>query len=108
MRVDGLDAIDIDDDLPVEQSSPSRIIRLGLAHARTELGLLNDTAANRMVVSDCVRKYMKNVGMRPTHISMQFPTVVELYFLRSSRDEELRLMRRSAGYQRYRRTGVGA
>ncbi len=107
LRVQSLDLVEEEDEesVPLNKSDPNRITRMAVAHMRTELGLLNDTQANRMVASEVVRKYMKNHGMRPSHIAHQFPTAVEVYFLRSSRDEELRMMRRSAGYRKYQRTG---
>jgi hypothetical protein len=107
LRTETLDFVECEDEdhTPLDKSHSGRIIRLAVAHMRTELGLLNDTTANRMVASEVVRKYMKNHGMRPSHISYQFPTAVEAYFLRSSRDEQLRMMRQSAAYRRYQRTG---
>jgi len=99
-----LDYEENDPDAPLETGNRSQITIRAVAHARTELGLLGDSLANRLVVSDVVRKFMKNHGMRPTHISAMFQLAVEVYFLRSTGDEELRLMRNSRGYQKYRRT----
>jgi len=103
-RVATLDVDDDEDTTPLPQAGRLRVVRAAVSHARTELGLLGDTAANRMVVSSIVRKFMKEHGMRPSHISSQFQLAVDMYFLRSTGDEELRLIRNSRGYQKYRRT----
>lgn len=105
-RVTTLDYEDDDDQTPLPQAGRQRIVRAAVAYARAELGLLGDTGANRMVVSNVIRKFMKEHGMRPSHISHSFMLAVDMYFLRSTGDEELRLMRRSAGYQKYRRTAA--
>jgi hypothetical protein len=83
----------------------SAIVRLAVAHLRTELGCLTDSSANRMVVSDVVRRFMKNHGMRPTHISYYFAICVDVYSLQSTADEQLTLIRKSAAYRKLRRTG---
>ena len=102
-RFNALDVID-EDDTPVDGKDVTRLVRIAVAHARVELGLLSNTPANVMVVSDVIRKFMKNHGLRPTHISAHFPTAVRVYFLRSSMDDELHNMCRSAAYQKYART----
>jgi len=83
-----------------------KIIRHCIAHLRTELGLLSHTPANIKVVSDMSRKYLKERGLRPTHISRLFPEATELYFLASPEDRELQAARNSR-YARTWRRGAG-
>jgi len=95
-----------DDDEDVAANAVSnqpRFIRMTIAHMRTELGLLADNAANRMVASKVARDYMKNHGVRPSHISQQFPLAVQFYFIRSSQDELLVRVGQSRGYKKYQR-----
>lgn len=103
-RSEYLDQVEDDDSFGVVVSS-TRIARLAVAHARTELGLLTDNPANRLVVSDVVRRYLKERGLRPTHISQHFPVCVEVYFMRSSHDEFVRKVRDSTFARRVRRRG---
>lgn len=88
-----------DDEFPdlavVDRFTGTRIARMAVAHARTELGLLTPSGANRKVVSDVVRKYMKNRNMRPSHISKYFMTAVELYFFASEDDKSLERVRKT-------------
>lgn len=79
----------------IDRTTGTRIARMAVAHARTELGLLSPSAANRKVVSDVVRKYMKNHNMRPSHISKYFMIAVELYFFASKEDKALERMRKT-------------
>ncbi len=82
------------------------IIRHCIAHLRTELGLLSHSPANVKVVSDVARRYLKDRGLRPSHISRLFPEAVEMYFLASPEDREL-LGARNSRYARAWRRGAG-
>jgi hypothetical protein len=94
-----------DDDEDVAKATPSRLIRITVDHVRCEVGLLDDNKANRIVVGDVVRKFMKNRGVRPSHISRQYPYAVEGYFLHSAEDLLLSEARRSSFATRWRRSG---
>lgn len=86
--------------------SVAHIVRLTVAHLRTEHGLLSDSAANRLVISHATRRYMKEHGLRPSHISTHFPIAVEVYMMRSSADEQLDKIRESHRGRRLRRLGA--
>jgi hypothetical protein len=73
-----------------------------------EMGCLVDNRANRMVVSDVVRRFMKNHGVRPSHIASQFPVAVEMYFLVSPVDIHMDQIRKSSFASKHRRTGIVA
>jgi hypothetical protein len=79
---------DEDDDLQVQTPQMPRIVRLTVAHLRSELGCLSDNAANRKVVSHAARKFMADRGMRPTHISRFFNYAILAYFM-DSKDDRL-------------------
>jgi len=101
------DAFTMEDDDAVDPKTigKQRITRLAVAHARTQLGLLSDTEANRRVVSETVRKFMREHGMRPTHISAWFSQAVEVYFLMSVDDRELSELRDTKFFRAWRRPG---
>lgn len=107
LRVSALDTVDESDD-PLVATNTTRIIHLAVAHARSELGLLTYSAANVLVVSDTIRKFLRGHGLRPSHISMHFNTAVKVYFLRSTYDQELELMSNSRMYKKYLRTNRSA
>lgn len=100
-----VDRDDEDDDCVVSTSGSSRITRITVDYVRCEVGLLSDTKANRIVVSELVRKFLKNRGVRPSHISRLFLTIVEAYFLMSPDDLLVIEMRRTSFAGKWRRGG---
>jgi hypothetical protein len=84
-----------DDDDKQATETTKRLVRLTVAHCRVRLGLLSNSTANRKVVSEVVRAYMIERGVRPTHISRHFPKAVEAYFLANDDDIELSSLRRT-------------
>lgn len=44
-------------------------------------GKLSDSPANRLMISDTIRKFLKDSGVRPTHILQITPIVIELCFI---------------------------
>jgi len=96
---------DADETADVAKSTPSRILRIAVDYIRSEFGLMADTKANRLVVSDVVRKFLKTRGLRPSHISRQFPLIVEAYFLNSLDDLLLIEMRNTAFVRQHKRGG---
>lgn len=93
-------------DIDFAQGSRSKIVRATICHLRTEIGLISDTKANRLIVSDRARAYMKTKGMRPTHISKFFQHAVDFYFLMTEDDRELMLVRKTREVARWRRGNV--
>jgi len=104
LREGHLDEMEDDDSINGIVSN-TKVVRLAVAHMRTELGLLSDTPANRLVASDVARRFLKERGLRPTHISQHFTVCVEVYFMRSSNDEWLRKVRESTYARQWRRLG---
>jgi len=99
---------DSDENADVAKSTPSRIIRIAVDYVRCEFGLMSDSKANRLVVSDVVRKFLKTRGLRPSHIARQFPLIVEAYFLNSPDDLLLVEMRKTTFVREHRRGGEAA
>jgi len=95
-----------DDEASLAGLRPSRITRIAVAFLRSELGGLTDTTANRIVVSDKLRKFMLDRNMRRSDISRVFPQVVEMYFIKSPEDISAMEMRRSAFARKYGRRGA--
>lgn len=90
-------------DIDFLQASRPKIVRATICHLRMEIGLIPDTRANRLVISDRARAYMKTKGMRPTHISKYFQHAVDFYFLMTQDDLELSLVRKTREVARWKR-----
>lgn len=54
--------------------------------AKGEFGLLERSEANRLMVRKFVRDYMREHGVRPTHIGMHVDLVVAMFFIPSHID----------------------
>lgn len=52
--------------------------------ANQKHGILEDSVANRLMVSDTIRKYLVKSGVRPSHILHIAPIAEELYFIPSA------------------------
>nr|UUW21097.1 MAG: p33 protein [Sanya tombus-like virus 4] len=74
---------------------PSGIVAEAVAHCHAIVGALGDNKANRLVVSDVVRRFMREHGMRPTHILERYPMAVEAYFMASPSEMMASKARRS-------------
>jgi hypothetical protein len=98
---------DDDDGADLAKCSKSRLIRISVDQARCDVGILSDNKANRIVVGEVIRKFMKNRGVRPSHISRQYPLAVEAYFLNSETDAIVAGIRDTAHYQMWGRRGGG-
>lgn len=94
-----------DDGVDLAKCSMSRLIRISVDQARCDVGLLSDNKANRIVVGEVIRKFMKNRGVRPSHISRQYPLAVEAYFLNSETDALVAGIRDTTLYQMWGRRG---
>lgn len=100
-----LEGSDGEETIEEAKNNPVRIARLTVAFLRAEHGLLRDNVANRMVISTAARRYMKERGMRPTHISQFFQVAVDAYMMDSVNDEWLRKVRSSRRGRQLRRLG---
>jgi len=105
MRNDYLEVDEMDDGISPNDSG-IRIVRLTVAHLRAELGLLTDNTANRLVVSHAARRFMKEHGLRPTHVAKYFTFAIEAYMMRSVSDEWLDNVRESRRGRQLRRLGA--
>jgi hypothetical protein len=65
----------------------SPVVYRAAAVAKAKLGLLEDTRANRLIVDSEIRKWMRDLGMRPTHIVRYAPLAVEVTLIAT--DEEI-------------------
>jgi hypothetical protein len=54
---------------------------LAVQEARTIYGVVNDNRANRLVVSKFIRDWMRERGMRPSHIVKYSVIAIELFFV---------------------------
>jgi hypothetical protein len=54
--------------------------------ARAKFGLLTDSAANRLVLGDWLRKALLEEGVRPTHVSLHVPILIELCLIPTDSD----------------------
>jgi len=58
------------------------IVHRAAAHLKVKFGLLTNSAANRLLLSEEVRKWMlEEVRMRPSHVVKYYPLAVELALL---------------------------
>lgn len=74
-------------------------------HLRVVEGTVADNAANRLMISLLARKYLLNLpDMRERDVSGLFQEVVDIFFLKSERDEYLEKVRHSRAYRRMART----
>jgi hypothetical protein len=54
--------------------------------AKAEFGYLNRTQANRLMVRKFMRDFMRERGMRPTHIAQHLDVSVACFFIPSDQD----------------------
>lgn len=85
-------------------SKYSTIIWETVHHLRATKGLVLDNNANRLVMSDLARAYMRSMDVRKIDISSLHQEAVDVYFLKSIQDEYLEKVRRTRAYRRAART----
>lgn len=56
----------------------TKMVMRAANHAVQKHGLVQDSDANRLMLSDTIRKYMREAGMRPSHIRATYGLSVEL------------------------------
>nr|WRQ65624.1 tombus P33-like protein [Tolivirales sp.] len=71
----------IQDGKLVRPVGQARLTRYIVSQLREQVGYMDYTRANEMVVSDLTRKLLKSHGMRPTHIMDNYPFIVAAYFM---------------------------
>lgn len=64
--------------------------------AKVKFGLLQQTEANELMVSDYIRKLMVEHGVRPSHIVQLYPLAVALAFMPSRSEVEYSRLKASA------------
>jgi hypothetical protein len=87
---------------PRRRGLRSRIVVRAITNIRAKVGFMEETPANRLVVSREFRKWAGDdgVGMRPTHIDHFTPHVVAFYFLKTAEEREISQMKQSHAYAR--------
>lgn len=77
----------VDTGMDSEDTSLASCQARAIEHARVKLGALSESAANRIIVSEVIRKHMlDDMGMRPSHVSKYYPVAVAVYFIPTSGD----------------------
>lgn len=72
------------------------IVHRAAVFAKVTFGLLDDTEANRRLLSDEIRKWMMvEVKMRPAHVAQYWPMAVELALLPGEAELMARRVRKS-------------
>lgn len=67
---------------------PTAFRKWVVANIRADEGTPAMTEANRLVIGDIVRKFLKNHRVRPSHIAMHAPIIVAMLFIKSDADLE--------------------
>lgn len=78
-----------------------RIARAAAMEVKAKVGLLKDTEANNLVAGRIIRDYLKERGLRPSHIAQIAPIATVLALMPMRADVEARKMRATAqAYER--------
>lgn len=77
---------DNDDECPESVSPYGHMVTKYRLWARAQFGLLEDTKANRMVLSEAIRRQMREDNVRDADISRYFTTCVELALVPTRQD----------------------
>lgn len=81
-------------------------IAAAVAACKMELpGISIETTANRLVAHRFLRKYMQEIGMRPTHIAAQLPLAIECVFVPNINEIEAMKFRQSHAFINRREEG---
>ncbi len=86
---DLLETVEVDEDdvrVVVPNENRTRFVRVMVNTLRGSVGMLERTKANHLVISAHARKIMSERGMRPSHIGVMLPRVIDAYFLPSRLD----------------------
>jgi hypothetical protein len=75
-------------------------INRAIAVVRSQIGVVRENSANRLVVGRKIRDAMQEMEMRPTHISRFAGMAVELYFVPTDDDLFARQIRRCSAKSR--------
>ncbi len=70
----------------VPPANRTRFVRVMVNTLRGSVGMLERTKANHLVISAHARKIMSERGMRPSHVGVMLPRVIDAYFLPSRLD----------------------
>jgi hypothetical protein len=88
--VDGDDFSSDEEDSSFSQGqvNPTRFRAKVVRIAKGEFGLLQRTKANQLMVQKFMRDYMRDHGVRPTHIGLHLPYCVHIFFVPSRQEIE--------------------
>jgi hypothetical protein len=77
-----------DNSISALQVKPTRFRAFVVRIAKGEFGLLRRTRANQLMVQKFMRDYMREHGVRPSHIGLHLPMCVACFFIPSKQEIE--------------------